>query len=110
MKKTNKILVLIFAVTMLFGINTSYVKAEDVGACDHFGKAYNQNYCAEPGKEEWLNCSYGIPHPCYVMGELVSCQTRYYTIRTPYYCKGCDAFLYYYYTYSELQHQYKHSN
>lgn len=110
MKKSKKVLALIFAVTMLFVINTSYVKAEDVGACDHFGANFREKDHTNEGAAEILNCSYGIPHPCYVMGQPASCQTHYYTIRTPYYCKECDAFLYYKYTYSELQHQYKHSN
>lgn len=110
MKKMRKLLALIIAVTMLFGISTSYVKAEDEGACDHFGENFSENDHTYVGNTETINCSYGIPHPCYVMGELVSCQTHYYTMRTPYYCRKCKTFLYYKYTYSELYHQYNHSN
>ena len=110
MKKTKKCIALIIAVTMLCGINTSYSDARDEGTCDHYGADFSEKDHATEGEAEILNCSYGIPHPCYVMGQMVSCQTHYYTIRKPYHCNNCDKFLYYKYSYSELSHQYEHSN
>lgn len=99
MKRVKKFIVLLLAVTMLVGINTSYVNAEENEGCEHTA------ICA--GKTECINCSYGVAHPHYINGNLVSCQIHYYTYRTPNYCFYCDEFLYYDYTYKE-EHQYKH--
>ena len=108
MKKTKKFIALIITVTMLCGINTSYADARDEGTCSHYGNIFDKEKHTYAGKQETINCSYGIPHPCYVMGELVSCQTHYYTMRTPYYCNNCDKFLFYDYTY-DMCHQYQHN-
>lgn len=107
MKKTKKLIALIIAVTMLCGINTSYSDARDEGACNHYGEIFDEELHTFKGEVETVNCSWGYSHPCYVMGELVTCQIHYYTNRRPYSCRDCKQFLYYKYTY-EMCHQYKH--
>ena len=106
MKRAKKIIALLLAVTMLVGINTSYVNAEDKEGCVQ--KEECEHYFTREGVAECINCSYGIPHPCSVDGRLVSCQPHYYTYRIPVYCDLCGAFLYYYYDYHEV-HQYSHN-
>ena len=102
MKKVKKIIALLLAVTMFVGVNTTYVNAEDKKCCERGILFW------DVPEKEIVNCSYGIPHPCYVDGKLVSCQPHYYTYRIPVYCDLCGAFLYYYYDYYEV-HQYSHN-
>jgi len=100
MKKVKKIIALLLAVTMFVGVNTAYVDAAEVKCC-----GVSVFFVEGP---EYINCSYGIPHPCYVDGKLVSCQPHYYTYRIPVYCDLCSTFLYYQYGYHEV-HQYSHN-
>ena len=100
MKKVKKFIALLLALTMFVGVNTTYVDAAEVKCCER-GILFVEG-------PEYINCSYGIPHPCYVDGKLVSCQPHYYTYRIPVYCDLCGAFLYYQYSYYEV-HQYSHN-
>ena len=99
MKKAKKFIALLLAVTMLVGVNTSYVNAENKEGCTHCIR--------KVGKEQCVNCSYGIPHPCSVDGRLVRCQPHYYTYQTPVNCIICGEFLFYRVRYEEV-HQYPH--
>lgn len=51
----------------------------------------------------------GVEHPCYVQGELASCQTYYDRYLAYYICRECKKVIFSTFEYSDLYHEYSHN-
>lgn len=100
LKMVKKFLTLLIVGTVLVGT----MLVVNAGSCNHGG----QDSTFETYKTITINCVSTGSHPCYVGGELTSCEMYRYKMLNYQHCTRCGEEGQSYYSYGPELHQYNH--
>lgn len=110
LKRKTKIFVLLMTVVLLISGPSFFAKAEGINQCTHGGENFDiEIHAEEIDRDKVLSYFPGVAHPCYVQGEIISCQTYYDKFLVHYRCRSCKKVIISRFEYSNLYHEYRHN-